>query len=535
MQWFPRISNKGDVACGNIDLYLNGKVVAKGWYGPAWVDDNTIIVSAHEGPGLAIYKNSRLTVINPDFPANYRSGGFGKWVAYSAIPPFKVITSDGIVYYGLMNPEVLNETTFLALTRDSSYVVLCGLQENRIQVLYDKPSSFLRCKHGIATWYSSDSIVVYDDGKFTELYGKFNPVPVRALGKTWVLWLSNSAMYLSDLSKSYEITRGETYYPDVNFVDGRFVFAYTDSSGNLSMISKLPSELDGVNEIWTPYNEPIDVWRMFIGDSASQYPRGNSKDTGIYWDCIHVPFSDSEVALFVKHPNYDVYEVRFTYHGWFCLLEDHDEGMVIRRFEDPRICPRFVRRGQVFERITRFRDDYGEWTGPGSDKQFRFRVTVEDVSKSSLGRYRLVLAVDTYQDLEIFECYSNKGWSAWEYWRKSLAGKTVTREIHGIKVGFDKRTEWPDRIEGHRKWPSNMLSKVCDFVPYPPLVARCDYPTLVKDGFTIYAEEPSSGASFKFEAKHGKRGVITIANARGAASRTTAKEIYFNDSERPDS
>jgi hypothetical protein len=220
-------------------------------------------------------------------------------------------------------------------------------------------------------------------------------------------------------------------------------------------------------EQWEPMAEPVSLWPLFVGAGPNQYPRRNPDDAGVYWDVHRANLGDGiEHAWFVKTLDGRVYEWRAvlpdeTGRLWLCLLEDHDEHGRTYQFEDPRLCPMVVRAGEVYERVTqlrewdRAREAWGPWTGPGADGRFRFRVHVVSVERSNYGRRRAVLAVDTYQDLEIFELYSNKGWSAWEEWRASAATTSSrTRTLlDGRRVGFVKRVEWPERFDGPRVWP----------------------------------------------------------------------------------
>lgn len=223
-------------------------------------------------------------------------------------------------------------------------------------------------------------------------------------------------------------------------------------------------------EIWAPTTETVDLWALFVGASGSQYPRRNPNDPGIYWDCQVAKLgAHVEHAWFVKHPSGRVYEWRATWMDstgveWIGLLEDHDDQGRTYRFEDPRLMRRYAQVGDMWTWRTRISEwdraaqTWGPWQGPGSDGTFAFRVVVRSVERSSYGRVRAILDVDTYQDLEVFELMSNKGWTAWEEWTRSAYPGPQPMppgvEARGLRVGLRKRVEWPERWDGPRPWPS---------------------------------------------------------------------------------
>jgi hypothetical protein len=283
-------------------------------------------------------------------------------------------------------------------------------------------------------------------------------------------------------TEGWVVASGDIRYPDLRLLPGNdktMVLVWCNGRGELGtarvnlLTPKVslrrvaaPAPPPQAEEIWRKTDEQVDLWQLFVGASPSQYPRRNPEDPGVFWDCQRVNLGASEHAFFVKVASGLIWEWRATWQHtdgiwWIGLIEDHDEHGRIYRFEDPRLMPRYVRAGETFYRATRIaewdhaKSAWGPWSGPGSDGMFRFRVRIDSVERSSLGRLRAVVLVDTYQDLEIFELYSNKGWSAWEEYTKSEAergGRPVRVLPEGTRVARTKRVEWPERVDLSRQW-----------------------------------------------------------------------------------
>jgi hypothetical protein len=452
--------------------------------GPVWCGSEILVRPQADAPMLRRYglDGTQLGTIPLPAPANStEADDEGQWAVYTG-PPYGPAVMGGSLRDGTTWGPVPGYTspapTVLGvLAARHQDAVLVNVTDGR--VLDDRPHRLVRPTRGPHWAYATAYVaLIYVDAKwrlttdghvYPEL-GEAYHVAARAGFAVLAREPGQLVMFdLRDPLRGWIVAAGDVQYPDMTLLDETTAeVVWCDKHGVLghAQIDLLAPPVDlrvdvppPPVEVWAPTTDVVDLWPLWIGSSGSQWPRRNPADPGIYMDCQAVDLgADRAVATFVKTPDGHVWERRATWRAadgtlWIGLIEDHERDGRIYHFKDGRLMRRFARVGDVWERRTEIREWNRGQNAWGPWGAFRFRVRVASVERSSFGRLRAVIEVDTYQDLEVFELYSNKGWTSWEWWRGSAYATAARKREQPIPVGFFQRTEWPERFDGPRAWP----------------------------------------------------------------------------------
>lgn len=525
--WMPRLSRDGRYVVG-FRPGQNGSAVvvydrqtgaervldADGTQ-PVWLGD-TIVVRP-QSAGLATLRlyaadGSPAGEVGLPTPANWIEPA-ADLAAYLAPPPTPRLWTPALgAVEGYAGGVVLQART-LAIRHDTG--ALAELPSQRVvdPRSHDGIRAFAEATRYVARVYEDASRrwLLCVDG---EAYPSLGQVHAPAGRHQFLCWVSDDGQLCvalaDDPTRGWVVAQGDVRHPDLAVIDNRIVVVWCGGRGELghATVDRTTPTVDlRVNappatlETWEPTAAEVDLWPLWTGSAGSQWPRRNPDDGGIYMDCQAVDLGDGRaIATYVKTADGRVWERRATGRdadgvAWIGLVEDHERDGRIYHFRDWRLMPRFAKAGDEWERKTEIREwdharrDWGPWY------PFRYRVRVASVERSSFGRTRAIVEVDTYQDLEIFELYSNKGWAAWEWWRGSAYAMAERKRETPIPVGFYQRTEWPERFDGPRPWPDPPKTAwpiVARDEPVPPqqatritIVEPHEWPVIVPAGASL--------------------------------------------------